>query len=187
MAARHGNIFWTTGFDRDCVSEIVRIMERHQISYLIDGPWNYCYTDPSDHPILRNLDPHKRAQNVPLHELHPVIKILMFTPNDMDTVKAALDPLDVTVNVHRGEGVLDISPKGIDKWAGLRRFGVEDGESVAFGNDANDRAMFQHAKYAVMVGDPPSLRPYADEQLPLHDHLEHDVIAKIDELGRAIV
>jgi len=185
MAARHGKIISTAGFDPDVLSAIFRIMERRRIPYLIDGPWDYSYTGPSDHPILRNLDPQKRAKNVPLGELQSVVKVLLFTQkNDLDTVIDALNPLDVTMHVYHGEGVLDISPKGIDKWTGLQQLHVKEGEYVAFGNDTNDIAMFRYARYAVMVGDHASLRPYASEQLPLHDHLERNLMEKIDELGR---
>ena len=73
------------------------------------------------------------------------------------------------------ENVLDISPKGIHKWSGLQRLGVKEGEYVAFGNDANDITMFQHAAHAVMIGDHPLLAPYASEHLPLDRDIEHAI------------
>ena len=42
------------------------------------------------------------------------------------------------------ENVLDISPKGYINGAGFSW--VKEGEYVAFGNDANDITMFQHAR-----------------------------------------
>ena len=47
---------------------------------------------------------------------------------------------------------MDISPYGIDKWNGLSKLGVEAGEFIAFGNDANDASMFLKAKESVCVG-----------------------------------
>ena len=36
---------------------------------------------------------------------------------------------------------------------------------VAFGNDQNDIELFEKALYAIQIGDFPSLRPYADDQI----------------------
>lgn len=89
----------------------------------------------------------------------------------------------MVVNVHGNEGVLDISPKGINKWSGLQRLGVIEGEYIAFGNDANDISMFQHAKHSVMIGDHSKLKPFAEEHLPTHDDIEKVIVEKVEELA----
>jgi hydroxymethylpyrimidine pyrophosphatase-like HAD family hydrolase len=35
----------------------------------------------------------------------------------------------------------------------LQQSGVKEKEYIAFGNDANDISMFQHAMYSVMIGE----------------------------------
>lgn len=42
--------------------------------------------------------------------------------------------LNVVVHSHGNEGILDISPNGIDKWSGLQQLGVEEKEYIASGN-----------------------------------------------------
>jgi len=44
----------------------------------------------------------------------------MLTSKKIGQLKRDLAKLDVVVNVHGNEGVLDISPKGINKWSGLQ-------------------------------------------------------------------
>ncbi|RST59364.1 HAD family phosphatase [Siminovitchia terrae] len=183
IVANQGKIISTTGFDETTLSKLKALINMYDVTYLIDGSWNYAYTGTTEHSIIRNLDPHKLAKNVPLGELHPIIKILMLTSNNMEKVKQELDTLDVVVNVHGNEGVLDISPKGIDKWAGLQQLGVIDGEYLAFGNDANDITMFQHAKHSIMIGENSQLRPFSTELLPMNNHIENTLIEKLRDLG----
>ncbi|PES28334.1 HAD hydrolase family protein, partial [Bacillus thuringiensis] len=71
------------------------------------------------------------------------------TSDNMEAVKEQLSNMNVVVHSHGNEGILDISPNGIDKWSGLQQLGVEEKEYIAFGNDANDITMFQHAMYSV--------------------------------------
>jgi Cof subfamily protein (haloacid dehalogenase superfamily) len=184
IVANNGEIISTVKFDKNNLSKITRIMELYHITYLIDGSWNYSYTGPSEHPILRNLDPHKLAKNIPLDEVGSIIKILVLSSSNTDKVKEELEMLDVVVNVHGHEEVLDISPKGINKWAGLQKLGVKEGEYIAFGNDANDMAMFEHATYSVMIGDHALLKQFANEHLPLNNNIEYFLMEKLKELGR---
>ncbi|MBD8006735.1 HAD-IIB family hydrolase [Bacillus norwichensis] len=183
IVASQGKIISTTGFDETTLSKLITLINMYDVTYLIDGSWNYAYTGTTEHSIIRNLDPHKLAKNVTLGELHPIIKVLMLTSNNMEKVKQDLDALDVVVNVHSNERVLDISPKGINKWTGLQQLGVTDGEYVAFGNDANDITMFQHAKHSIMIGENPQLSPFSKEALPLNDYIEDTIIEKLKELG----
>lgn len=44
--------------------------------------------------------------------------------------------------------------------------------------------MFQHAKHSVMIGDHSKLKPFAEEQLPIHDDIEKDITEKVEELAR---
>ncbi|MGG3853956.1 HAD-IIB family hydrolase [Caldifermentibacillus hisashii] len=184
IVANQGQIISTVHFDTKTLLKIKRLIELYEVTYLIDSSWDYAYTGPADHPILHNLDPQKLAKNRPLTELNPIVKILMLTSKKIGQLKRDLAKLDVVVNVHGNEGVLDISPKGINKWSGLQQLAVIEGEYIAFGNDANDVSMFQHAKHSVMIGDHSKLKPFAEEQLPIHDDIEKDITEKVEELAR---
>ncbi|GAB6927835.1 Cof-type HAD-IIB family hydrolase [Paenibacillus sp. JCM 10914] len=184
MVATEGRIMSTVGFDHEILLVLLDLLETYNVGYLIDGEWDYAYTGPVDHPILLNLDPHKLAARVALHELKSVVKILMLTSDDMAGLEEKLRLLDVVVHIHQGEGALDISPTGIHKWSGLQQLGIAAGEYVAFGNDANDISMFQHARHKVMIGDHPQLASFASEQLQLDQNIEHAIAERLKSLGR---
>ncbi|MGE8203603.1 HAD-IIB family hydrolase [Heyndrickxia sp. NPDC080065] len=182
MVADEGKIVSTVSFDQVVLYDIIQLIEKYNITYLIDGDWNYAYTGSAEHPILRNLDPQKRAKNVSINELQSIMKILILTSTNMKAVEEQLHHIDAVVHVHGNEGVLDISPKGVDKWSGLQQLGVNEGEYIAFGNDANDISMFQHALHSVMIGDHAQLASFTSEQLPLNKDIESSIVKKLEEL-----
>lgn len=185
MAAQDGSVIAAESFDEATLTSIYHLLSEYEVSYLIDGVWDYAYTGPADHPIRNNLDPHRLANQVALGALWPVVKILLLTSQRMTELVERLKPLDVVVHVHGQEGVLDISPRGIDKWSGLKRLGVNKGEYIAFGNDANDISMFRYALHSVMIGHHELLAPYAAEMLPANadSGLELSITKKLQELG----
>src|SRR5699024_4145779 len=115
------------------------------------------------HSILKNLDPLNSANLVNLDSLKSVVKVLILTSNNNKLLSKKLNELDVYVNKHGNENVLDISPKGIHKWAALKMLGIDKGDYIAFGNDSNDISMFENALYTVMVGHHEELRSFAKE------------------------
>ncbi len=183
MIAIKGKIISKISFDEEMLLNIVRLIKTYNVSYLIDSDWDYAYTGPVTHPILNNLDPQRRAKNVKLETLQSILKVLMLTSDNMNEVEDQLRKIDVVVHSHGSEGVLDISPKGIDKWSGLQQLGVKEGEYIAFGNDANDIAMFQHALYSVMIGENLQLSPFSSEQLSLSEDIENLIVQRLSELG----
>ncbi|WP_242225375.1 HAD-IIB family hydrolase [Bacillus cereus group sp. BfR-BA-01380] len=183
MIARKGKIISTVSFDEETLANIVQLLRTYHVSYLIDGDWDYAYTGPATHPILNNLDPQNHAKNVKLDKLQSIVKILMLTSDNMEEVKEQLSKMDVVVHSHGNEGVLDVSPNGIDKWSGLQQLGVKEGDYIAFGNDANDITMFQRAMYSVMVGENLQLAPFSSEQLSLSNDTENLLVQRLSELG----
>ncbi|RIU91184.1 HAD-IIB family hydrolase [Oceanobacillus picturae] len=182
LVARNGEILSAVSFGEETLAEILAIININQVSYLIDGEWDYAYTGPANHPILKNLDTQNRAEKVPLNQLQSIVKILLFASADIETMEEKLSLLDMVVNKHGNEGILDISPSGINKWRGLQQLGVADGEYIAFGNDVNDIAMFQHALHTVMVGENTQLAPFASENL-LVPEIESRLPKKLQELS----
>lgn len=183
MVARRGEFISSTSFDQETLTNIVQLLRNYNVSYLIDSDWDYAYTGTADHPILNNLDPQRRAKNVEFDQLQSVIKILMLTADNMEEVEEQLSKMNVVIHTHGNEGILDISPNGIDKWSGLQQLGIKDGEYIAFGNDANDITMFQHAMHSVMVGENVQLAPFSSEQLQLTKDIENILIQRLSELA----
>lgn len=183
MIAIKGKIISTISFDEETLANIVQLIKNYNASYLIDGDWDYAYTGSATHPILNNLDPEGRAKNVKLDKLQSIVKILLLTSDNMEVVEEQLSDMNIVAHSHGNEGILDISPNGIDKWSGLQQLGVEEEEYIAFGNDANDITMFQHALYSVMIGESLQLAPFSSEQLVLSDDVENILVQRINELG----
>lgn len=184
MVSMNGHIESTISFTENDLEDIVPLFKKYNISYLIDSEWDYAYTGPDHHPILHNLDPEERAINVRLDQLGSIIKILILTSDNMEDVFKHLRTIDVVTYRYGNEGVIDISPQGVDKWAGLKQLGVKENEYIAFGNDANDLTMFQHAKCAVMIGENAQLKPFSTDQIPLCPRIENNLVQKINELRR---
>ena len=142
-----------------------------------------AYTGPQNHSILKNLDPLNSANLVDLDSLKSVVKVLILTSNNNELLSKKLSELDVYVNKHRNENVLDISPKGIHKWAALKMLGIDKGDYIAFGNDSNDISMFENALYTVMVGHHEELSSFAKESIESEENLDLKIVEKIEEIA----
>ncbi|WP_327675581.1 HAD family hydrolase [Kitasatospora sp. NBC_00458] len=125
-------------------------VRRHAAVYLADGPWDYAYTGPADHPILGRVDQGALARRVDLAELPEVVKFLVVGASDMTALAAAGRGLGLTVNHHLDEAIIDFAPGSTTKWEALTSMGI--GGYVAFGNDINDFDLLRNAERAVRVG-----------------------------------
>ena len=145
------NHITVSGFEPHILQSLLHLIEEYRLAYLVDGRWDYSFTGETSHPIFRNLDSLQLATNLPLAELDGIVKIVLFTKSLHidDLVKS----MDVTVHTHGDEGILDISPSGIQKWSGLQALGLTAGNYIAFGNDTNDISMFNYARESICVGD----------------------------------
>lgn len=150
-------------FDKDICKQLFNMIDAHRLPYLIDSNWDYSYTGEPTHPIYQNIDPLKSAKNVPIDSLESVVKVVLFT-NDSE-IQKSLEALPLTLHLHQNEGILDLSPEGIDKWAGLQELGVTKNEFIAFGNDSNDICMFEVAKESICIGNHPVAKEHATYQI----------------------
>ncbi|MFC3745316.1 HAD-IIB family hydrolase [Paenibacillus sp. GCM10012306] len=183
LVSKEGKVLHAEAFTQEDVQEILRLIEEHQGTYLIDSDWDYAYTGPHDHPILNNVDPSKLAKRLPVESLKSIVKILILTADDMEELAKSLKNLGVVIHRHRNENVIDISPQNIHKWNALQRLGVRGQEFIAFGNDANDISMFQQARHAVMIGHHEELAPYASESIALEGDCEGAIVNKLKALA----
>lgn len=184
LISKEGKVIKCNSFSTNEINEIKNLINQYNATYLIDGDWDYAYTGPDTHPILQNLDPAKLAKMVSLESLDPVVKVLFLTSNSMDELAEKLSKLNVYINKHSNENVLDISPSGINKWSALKDLGIKENTYIAFGNDANDISMFENAMHTVMIGYHERLAPFAKETISLSGDYKQEIVEKILTLSK---
>ncbi|MCR8656438.1 HAD-IIB family hydrolase [Paenibacillus endoradicis] len=166
----------TTFFDPAITEALLQLIRKYNADYLIDSSWDYAYYARKEYAIRGNLDPQQRAVNKSLDSLEGLVKVVILHSEDNEEMLKELTKLPVVISKHGNEDIIDISPQGIDKWAGIQALGIAPYDYIAFGNDANDLSMFTFAKYSVCVGNHPQLGELANEVI-VSD--EEQVISKI--------
>lgn len=146
---------------------------------MADGQWNYSYTGSEDHFLFPHIDSKKVAQNLPLDQLDPVVKILILTSTSHTLLHDELSNLPVFLTGHGEEDVIDINPQGIDKWNGLQNLGIKEKDFIVFGNDFNDIPMFKHADHSIMIGEHDQLSAFSSESISLSGDYESKIARKI--------
>lgn len=183
LISENGTITFSQAFSPAIVESLMSTLHEHQATYLIDGEWDYSYTGRTDYPILTNLDPHRLAKNIPVSEHPSIVKLLILSSTEKESLLETLGEMDIILHLHAQEDVIDCSPKGIHKRAALSHLNITD--YIAFGNDANDITMIEGARHAVMIGDHQALRPHCTESIPFSTEIEGMIIAKLMELSDA--
>ncbi|GAB6414434.1 Cof-type HAD-IIB family hydrolase [Bacillus luti] len=183
FVAKERTIVEVIRFDIETVRAMRSIIEKYNLSYLIDGHWDYSYTGSKNHPIYQNIDPNHLAINVHIDEINEVVKVVLFPDKiQKECIINMLKELPIRIYEHDKEGIIDISPQHIDKWEGLKRLGIKEGEFVVFGNDSNDLSMFIHAKESICVGSHEVLMNHASTCLNID---EKSIVNKIIELSES--
>ncbi|MGX9133088.1 HAD hydrolase family protein [Rummeliibacillus sp. JY-2-4R] len=182
IICKNGNVKHCAEFDLMTFKKIKYLMEEYHATYLVESVWDYSYTGPIGHPILENLDPYKLAVNKPIERLDNIVKITIVTAFNMANLRKRLANLNCIIHTHYQEGMLDITPCGIQKWKALRALGIQKGKYIVFGNDENDINVFENAKHSVMIGEHPVLSHYADESINYDSSFEEHIVDKVAEL-----
>ncbi|KTD85739.1 HAD-IIB family hydrolase [Paenibacillus etheri] len=177
--AKDGKVISTIHFDPQTAENILNLIQEFDATYLIDSHWDYAYSGSDDHPIRRNVDPEQRAKNVSPSELDELVKIVILSSLNGEQLLDQLHSLPVVIYRHGQEDIIDISPKGINKWTGLQQLGIEPQQFIAFGNDANDIEMFRHSAHSVCVGEHTELGELATEKV---SNEEEQIVRKMREL-----
>lgn len=168
----------------DCLAqEIISILEDFRAQYFIDDSWNYAHNCVSTHPFLSNIDPNRTASRVDVDQLNAVLKILILSCDRHEELMKRIKELDVTLHYHSAEGILDLTYRGVNKWAALNRFDVAGEPFICFGNDMNDLPLFEKAHHSVLIGEYEPLLPLAKEKITMDDQVEQSIVAKLRELG----
>ncbi|MFF0295197.1 HAD hydrolase family protein [Kitasatospora sp. NPDC004614] len=150
-----GRVRMRAAFSAAKLATLLAEAERFKAGYLADGPWDYAYTGPADHPILERVDQNRVARRVELAELPAVVKLLVVSATDLPALAASCRALGFSVNHHFDEGIIDFAPGTTDKREALVSLGID--HYNAFGNDINDFSLLRDAHHAVRVGAHPAL------------------------------
>ncbi|MFF2626904.1 HAD hydrolase family protein [Kitasatospora griseola] len=173
-----GRVRMRAAFSTRRLAELLAELERFKAGYLADGPWDYAYTGPAEHPILDRIDQNRVARRVEVAELPAVVKLLAVSATDLHALAESCRALGMSVNHHVDEAIVDFAPGTTDKREALVSLGID--HYNAFGNDINDRTLLQHARHAVRVGAHPALDGLAAATVAAHPE---DVAAEILRLA----
>ncbi|WEV45778.1 HAD-IIB family hydrolase [Streptococcaceae bacterium ESL0687] len=153
---KKGNIEVLAAINEEAAQRIEEIISKYQVSYLIDGSFDYAASIPDSHPIKKQVDPGNLAQKVERKKISPAIKILLLDLKD-DIYEAVYRELtdnfegELEIYRHRAEGGIDISAVGVNKYSSLKRYLPEGAAYTAWGNDANDIKLINNASKAYLV------------------------------------
>lgn len=150
-----GEVRARAAFEPGDLGKLLIEADRFRAGYLADGPWDYAYTGPAEHPILGRVDQGRLARRVDLAGLPAVVKFLVVDATDMAALAEAGRVLGMTVNHHLDEAIIDFAPGTTNKWEALASLGID--RYNAFGNDINDLDLLRHAHHSVRVGGHPAL------------------------------
>ncbi|MFD9061775.1 HAD hydrolase family protein [Kitasatospora purpeofusca] len=178
-----GRVRARAAFDAAGFAALMDAVGRHGASYLADGPWDYAYTGPEDHPIRGRVDQGRLARRVGLAELPEVVKFLAVGASDPVALAEAGRGLGLTVNHHLDEAIIDFAPGSTTKWEALTSMGIT--EYIAFGNDINDFDLLRNAERAVRVGSHPGLDGVATITVPADPEAVAAEISLLAEAARA--
>ncbi|MFI2606568.1 HAD hydrolase family protein [Kitasatospora sp. NPDC018619] len=154
-----GRVRARASFEAEGFQRLMAEAERFRAGFLADGPWDYAYTGPADHPILGRVDQGGLARRVELAELPAVVKFLVVHATDPGALAEAGRALGMTVNHHLDEAIVDFAPGTTNKWEALVSLGIDAYD--AFGNDVNDLDLLRNARHSVRVGSHPGLEGVA--------------------------
>lgn len=150
-----GRVRARAAFEAGALGGLLAAADRFRAGYLADGPWDYAYTGPADHPILGRVDQGRLARRVDLADLPAVVKFLVVDATDMPALAETGRRLGMTVNHHLDEALIDFAPGATNKWEALTSLGID--HYNAFGNDINDLDLLRNARHGVRVGTHPDL------------------------------
>lgn len=145
---KQGNIIDAKTIDKETASQIVNHILEEDYNYMIDSDWNYSYRGDISTELYHHIN-HHLAENLSIHDLDLICKVLIFAPtqSSIDFLKS----FDLSITSHGNENLVDASPKGCNKASALNELGITD--YIAFGNDANDVQMFHHARFSHCIDE----------------------------------
>ena len=141
-------------FDPADVASILAYLKSHRLPYLLDGSWHYSFSVQTHpfHDYVDSLSGHKVSEADLLSE--GVTKILVLD-EQYETMYDFLSShaIQYSSAYHQKDRFYDLTPNQSNKYIALSEHGIDFSSVAAFGNDANDFMMLDHAQVAVFVGE----------------------------------
>ncbi|OFI47831.1 hypothetical protein BG262_08340 [Floricoccus penangensis] len=184
IVADKGEISVVKLIDENSFEQIQKIIDKHQLSYIIDDKFDYAASVDPSNKIFKQLDPDKLAQKIQIAEIKQPIKIILLdAPSIVENELAELSS-DISVISHANEGNFDITSGGINKFTTLNKvFEIDD--YIAFGNDHNDIELLKNAKSAYLIGDPENAKKlFLENQVNIVPKDSKEVAKTIMSLGK---
>lgn len=154
---------------------------QYDTPYFVDNTFHYSYHRGDKIPFISFVDELNLAKREPVKQLEHPIKMVVYLGEHLDMKEDLLKQLavfdELEVMYHEEEQCVYINPRGVTKASTIVALFGDD--YCCFGNDKNDIDMFQHARYAIQIGDYAPLRQYADEQLVLDERINERIANKI--------
>lgn len=168
LAYRDGRIIYHNQIDQQAYKAVLSWCQRRQLPFFIDDELNYSGQEVERFTFYRFVDPLGIAKQLAVEEMITPIKMVVDLSKDEDFVDDMCQDLfclnQLTVFYHDVEKYLYITPRGTTKAEAVKALYHSD--FVAFGNDDNDRNLFEQSTYSVQVGNYASLMGVSDEQIP---------------------
>ncbi|MBM7636509.1 HAD hydrolase family protein [Streptococcus saliviloxodontae] len=181
LAYQNGQLILQHQLHRESYQMVLKVCHNYNLPYFLDDHFNYAISQAEKIPFISSVDPLGLGKQLPVNELGPAIKMVIYMGNhlemlaDLITELEQLDTLDLFY--HEMEECLYLNPYGVSKGSTILDLVGEN--FVAFGNDKNDIPMFDKSLYGVQVGDYPYLKEHADDQVPADSQ---QVALKIQEV-----
>ena len=131
-----------------------KLIVEYDLSYIIDGAFDYsAKVDPSN-LIYRQLDPMNLAKNVSFEDIEKPIKIILIDipANLYDNISQRLADLgdNISVNYHHRESNIDITARNINKYTTLKKL-IGNRNYIGYGNDINDYDLLMNAQKSYYI------------------------------------
>jgi HAD-superfamily hydrolase, subfamily IIB len=164
MISIEKNIEVVSGINSKDFELLKELIQTYDLDYIADSSWNYASKITAPCLIERMIDPNQLAQRTKLNEIiDPIKTIFVNLDNQLqkELMEFVSQQTKLAVIGLSGEGTVDITATGINKFSTLDRLGVD--QYIAFGNDRNDLEMLDGAIRSIWINSKPSLKYLGDQ------------------------
>lgn len=179
-----GQLVFDKPLDKLAYQEALSACHQYDLPYFVDDDFHYSSHRSHKMPFIASVDQLNLAQHKAIQDLEHPIKMVIYVGDHLDILSDLRQDLEafasLDISYDQVEHCLYLNPYRTSKATTLLDWIGRD--YIAFGNDQNDIAMFEQARYAVQVGDFPALSPHADTQIALDDRLIPNLLKQITTL-----
>ena len=180
----NGQLIFKQHLTRQAYQSALTWCHYYRLPYFVDDDFDYAYFKGEKMPFISSVDPLHLANRLEIDQLKIPIKMVIYLGDHEELAQPLCRELEalkqIDVDYHNHEKCLYLNPYATNKATTVMRHVGSD--FIAFGNDKNDIALFKDSLYSVQVGNFPSLKRYADEQVTADSASVCRRISKLFEL-----